>query len=302
MLVSMKNNIDIVVQVIGGLGNQLFQYALGRTLAERTSGTLKLDITKFKNYEFHSCSLQHFNIQKTYATEKEIRTFAHYRPREGRIGRWLLNPLFANPTLYVKEPAYTFTPSILELKPPCYLHGYWQSEKYFKSIEQIIRKEFTLTTPLSEYATDMATRIDAAHEPVCLHVRRGDFAHHPSVSGFHGTCSLNYYEKAMDIIKASIPTPTFFVFSDDIEWAHEHIKTGFPTEFVGQGAEHNYEDLELIKHCKHHILSNSTFGWWGAWLSKPQTEQITIAPNKWFTGKNFDLSDLMPTHWLQLPL
>jgi hypothetical protein len=294
-----KKSNDIIVNVIGGLGNQLFQYAVGRTLAERTGGVLKLDITEFKNYEFHSYSLQHFNIKKEYPTKEELREFVRYRPRGGRLGR-LLNPLFADPTLYIQEPSYTFNASILELKPPCYLHGYWQSEKYFTSIEHIIRSEFTLATPLSDYAKGVAERIDASKEPVCLHVRRGDFAKHTTVSAFHGTCSLEYYEEAINIIKKTISTPTFFVFSDDIDWAREHIKTGFPTEFVGQGAERNYEDLELMKHCKHHILSNSTFGWWGAWLSKPQESKITIAPKKWFAGKNFDLSDLIPARWIQL--
>ncbi len=294
-----KKNNDIVVQILGGLGNQLFQYALGRALAERTGGTLKLDITGFKNYEFHSYSLAPFNIEKAYASEEEVGAFAQHRARTGILGR-LLNPLFADPKVYVQERSYSFTAAVLEHAPPCYLAGYWQSEKYFKSIEDIIRREFTLAVPLGEYAATMAKHIEASNEPVCLHVRRGDFANHPASSGFHGTCSLEYYQEAMGIIKKSITSPTFFVFSDDIEWAREHIHTGFPTEFVGQGPERNYEDLDLMTRCKHHILSNSTFGWWGAWLSKPAAGKITIAPQKWFAGKNYDLSDLMPEHWIKL--
>lgn len=291
---------EVIVKIIGGLGNQMFQYAYARQLALKTNAKLKLDINDFKNYEFHSYSLQHFRIQENYASEQEANFFKKYKKRKGWAGK-LLNPFLANPRLYIDEPTYTVSKEMFEVTPPCYVEGYMQSEQYFQDIEEIIRREFTLKEPLSEYSQGVATRIQAASEPVSLHIRRGDFARHATVSKFHGICPPEYYEETIRRINEQIPNPTYFVFSDDIEWARENITTGHSTEFIGQGPDKNYEDLELMRLCKHHILSNSTFGWWGAWLSNPRhTGGVTIAPTKWF-NKAFDTKDLIPQDWIKLP-
>ena len=297
----MKNeNKIVIIKVIGGLGNQMFQYAYARQLALKNKADLKLDINDFKNYEFHSYSLSHFQIQENYATEEEANLYKKYKKRKGLAGK-ILNPLFANTKLYIEEPTYTVSKEMLSVTPPCYLEGYWQSEQYFADIEDLIRKEFTLKEKLSDYSQGVAERIRGALEPVSLHVRRGDFANHATVSKFHGTCPPEYYEETMRIINERVSNPTYFVFSDDIEWAKDNIKTGHPTEFIGQGPDKNYEDLELMRLCKHHILSNSTFGWWGAWLSNPRKSGgVTIAPTKWF-NKAFDTKDLIPEDWIKLP-
>lgn len=288
----------IIVKIAGGLGNQMFQYAFGRTLALRNKTELKLDISIFEHYEFHDYMLNHLQIEESYATNEETKKFTKYQPRKGRLGK-LLNPFLANRTRYVEEPKYTFVPEMLDLKNPCYVDGYWQSEKYFNEIEQTIRKEFLLRTPLSDYSKDIARRIADAKNAVALHVRRGDIAHHPRFKIIHGVRPLAYYEAAVDIIRERISEPTFFVFSDDIEWARENIKTGFPTEFIGQGPKKNYEDLELMRLARHHILSNSTFGWWGSWLSNFSQTGITIAPKQW--NIKFDSKDLLLPHWIVLP-
>jgi hypothetical protein len=136
--------------------------------------------------------------------------------------------------------------------------------------------------------------------PVALHVRRGDFAYNPYTNKTMGLCPPEYYDAAMQIIRERVTEPTYFVFSDDPEWARANIKTGFPTEVIGQGPEKNYQDLELIRLCKHHILSNSTFGWWGTWLSEYNKTGINIVPIRW-NNKNFDTKDLIPPYWMKLP-
>ncbi len=289
----------IITKIAGGLGNQMFQYAFGRALALRNNAELRLDITMFKTYEFHLYTMDHLNIAAGPATEAELKPFLRKRPRGGRIGRRILNPLLHDPKLYVQEPRFTFVPEMLALKDPCYVDGYWQSEKYFLDIKDVLRKEFTLKEPLGAYSQGIVEKIATAEHPVSLHVRRGDFAHHPLFKITHGARPLAYYESAMHIIRNKVPNAHYFVFSDDIAWAKENIKTGFPTEFVGQGPAKNYEDLELMRLCTHHILSNSTFGWWGAWLSEFDKKGLTISPTHW--AAKFESTDLVPERWIKLP-
>ncbi len=277
----------------------MFQYAFGRMLALRNNTELKLDISLFDNYEYHSYSLGHLNIDEHIATKEDLAKFVRYKPRSGRIGR-RLNRFFADTTKYVVEPKFTFSPEMMDLEAPCEVDGYWQTEKYFLEIEPLLRTEFTLREPLGPYAEDMAHKIRSARAPVMLHVRRGDFVSVPRFNKILGTASMEYYEAAIAIIRERVEDPIFFVFSDDLPWAQEHIKTGFPTEFVGQGAEKNYEDLELMRLCHHHILANSTFGWWGSWLSDHYRTGITIAPKHW--NAKLDSVDLLPSHWIVLSL
>lgn len=290
----------IIAKIQGGLGNQMFQYAYGRMLALRNNTELLLDTTLFKNYEFHSYSLDSLNITARVATDAEVARFVKSKPRKGKLGK-ILNLFFANTAQYVQEPSWTFSPRMMDVKAPCLVDGYWQTEKYFLEIEDIIRKEFTLAKPLNEYSKGVAARIAAAKNPVSLHIRRGDFAYHPIASKAMGVCPPEYYDAAKAVIKERVEDPTYFIFSDDPEWTKEHMKTEFPTEYIAQGAELNYLDLELMRLCKHHILSNSTFGWWGAWLSDHYRSGITVAPTRWLLQKTFDTSDLLPAHWVKLP-
>lgn len=271
---------------------------MGRAVAHKTGAPLLLDITDFAGYEFHSYSLNHLSIQESYATKKQLAPFKLRRRRLGKA--WIpYNILFANDARYVREGSYTYDAKAAAATPPCYLDGYWQTEKYFTDIAETLHTEFAIKTPLSDFTKSASDRIAAAPESVSLHIRRGDFANNPSVSKYHGTCPPEYYDSAMNYMNERVSSPQYFVFSDDIEWAKANVQTGHPTEFIGQGADRNYEDLELMRLCKHHILSNSTFGWWGAWLSRPnERKSITIAPKKWF-AKNLDLSDLMPKTWIQ---
>lgn len=288
----------IILKVRGGLGNQLFEYALGRTLALRNNVALKLDTSEFKTFEFPHYTMEKFNIQTTKATQEEIDSLERYRPRRGILGL-ILNPLFADARRYVIEADCTFAPELLELKAPCMLDGYWQSEKYFLDAADILRQEFTLRNPLSAYSKTIAAKIAAAKNSVSLHVRRGDMATDPGKNLRHGLCPIEYYEAAERIIGTAAEEPTFFIFSDDIEWARKNITPGFPTEYVVQKAEKNFEDMELMRLCKHHIIANSSLSWWGAWLSDHYRTGITIAPKR--QGVKFYNKDFLPSHWTVLP-
>ncbi|MBX4192521.1 alpha-1,2-fucosyltransferase [Candidatus Parcubacteria bacterium] len=287
----------IIAKIQGGLGNQMFQYAFGKMLARRNNTELKLDITMFPPYKLHRYSLDKLNISASIATDEEIAPLVKKRVRKGRRN-FLYNFFFADPTKYVLEPSYYFTPHMFELTAPCEVDGYWLSEKYFLEIEDDIRKEFTITGLKNEYTTQMEGKIRATTHPIMLHVRRMDFVHDQAMNKNHGVISPDYYEEAMRIMSEKVPQGSYFVFSDDPEWARQHIHPQGPTEYIGQGAEWNYLDLYLMSLCEHFILANSTYGWWGAWLSKSYRHNTTIIPK--FITVSMDTHDLTHPSWIVL--
>jgi len=144
-----------------------------------------------------------------------------------------------------------------------------------------------------------AERISAVNA-VCVHIRRGDYVSNPTTNQFHGNCSLEYYRPAMGIMALKVEDPNYFIFSDDPEWASDSLKGASSMTTVDHNkADRNYEDLRLMSLCKHHIIANSTFSWWGAWLCK-YTGKIVIAPRRWFRDELLNTSDLIPTGWKRI--
>lgn len=285
----------IIAKLQGGLGNQMFQYAFGRALAEKHGVPLKLDVTMFSTYKWHRRMIEHLNISAPFASPSEVRRFSVHRRRPNWPWK-VLNPLLHDPEKYVVEPSFYFNPAMLEVRPPCLVDGYWLTEKYFLEIEDIIRQEFTVRSELNEYTTRMEEKIRSIESSVMLHVRRADYA--TDFAHIHGTLSPAYYEHAFERIRTNVPNATYFIFSDDPEWARENVRPDAPTEYIGQGADVNYMDLHLMTLCKHFVLANSTFGWWGAWLSKNYRHNTTVIP-KYMTNK-MDVRDLAHESWIVL--
>jgi hypothetical protein len=273
----------ITTKIIGGLGNQMFQYAIARALAEKNKDIVLLDISSFETYKLHKYCLPFFNI-----TGKPV-------PKKGfsRIGARLRS--FFNSNIIV-EKSFTFEPNILKLRGSVYLDGYWQTEKYFKDISDIIRQEFTLKTEFSIEEKEITKQIKNTNA-VSLHIRRGDYVTSKVANDVLGVCPMDYYQKAMKIVSDKFINPTFFVFSDDIEWAKENLNFGYKMVFV-EGNK-NYEDMRLMNLCKHNIIANSSFSWWGAWLNN-NPGKIVIAPKKWFNDVTYDIKDLIPESWMQI--
>jgi hypothetical protein len=147
---------------------------------------------------------------------------------------------------------------------------------------------------------EMAHRIGGEESAVSIHVRRGDYVSDAGTNRFHGTCSVDYYHDAVDRISGFAPASHFFVFSDGIDWAKENLRLRQPVTYVDfNDGEKNYEDLRLMSLCKHHIIANSSFSWWGAWLN-PNPDKIVIAPKKWFNDPSINTDDLIPNSWLRL--
>lgn len=286
----------IIAKLQGGLGNQMFQYAFGRMLALRNSTELKLDVTMFPTYKYHKLMIGHLNITAPFASRLEVSRLAMHR----RQSDWpwkIFNPLLRNQKRYFVEPTCYFDPALLGIKPPCLVDGYWLCEKYFLDIENIIREEFTVRGALNDYTKHAEEKIRDAQHPIMLHVRRGDFTA-PEFAHKHGTVSPTYYARALSIMRGEVPNATYFIFSDDPEWARENVRPDAPTEYIGQGADVNYMDLHLMTLCEHFILANSTYGWWGAWLSQSYRHNTTIMP-KYMTNK-MDTRDLAHESWIVL--
>lgn len=290
----------IIVKLIGGLGNQLFQYALGRNLANINNTELKLDISGFSDYKLHAYSLNHFNIVEKFATEEEVRGFKKYQRRPGKV--WFLyNRLIADERKYVKEKQFQFDPQILKIGKDAYFDGFWQTEKYFKDIENILRKEVTVKTPLQGKDAETAKEIEATSS-VMMHIRRGDYVTNKGTNEYHGTCEPDHYRKALAIIAEKVSNPHIFVFSDDHDWVKNNIIFEYPTTYVDHNkADKNYEDLRLMSLCKHHIIANSSFSWWGAWLSQ-NPNKVVVGPMKWFNNpkKKSDTTDVLPNNWISI--
>lgn len=286
----------IIVRLIGGLGNQMFQYALGRQLAVKNNTTLKLDIQAFKDYKLRNYDLDCFNILGNIATPDDLSGFIPSSDRLiSKIGKHISVRLKGVQQIqYIKEQTFSFQPEILDLEDNVYLDGYWQSEKYFFDIKNIIRKDFTVKLPPDPINESIMKEI-AECESVSIHIRRGDYVSNPITNQYHGFLGLEYYQKAIRLILEKVGSPHFFVFSDDPEWASENIKTDSPITYIKHNGDKNYEDLRLMSTCKHHIIANSSFSWWGSWLSRNE-EKTVIAPKKWFNAI-LDIKDIYLDSW-----
>lgn len=291
----------VITKLIGGIGNQMFQYAAGKALAELYGVELKLDIRDFQFYSNRWFSLDHFNINAEIATDKEISDFIGKNNTKSlmilceRIGR--LIPLKRRKIYY--EPHFHYNHNFFELPSNIYINGYWQSEKYFKNIKSIILNDFTFESPLEGMNKEMSEKI-LSSDSVSIHIRRGDYVSNKLTHLMHGVSGIDYYLNAINYISNNVEKPHFFVFSDEPDWARENLQTSFPMIFVNHNSGQNdFEDMRLLSLCKHHIIANSSFSWWGAWLSNNQNK-IVIAPKKWFNEYKADTKDLYPEDWIVL--
>ena len=291
----------IITKIIGGLGNQLFQYALGRHLAVLNDTELKLDVSEFETYKLHAYSLGAFGITENFATNEEISRFQRYQRRPGKIN-FLYNRFIADSHKYVQERQFHFDPDVLTIRGDAYLSGFWQTEKYFRNIEDVIRREVTVKKPLSARSQQVAHDIGSKNA-VFLHIRRADYVTNPDTNNYHGTCSIEYYLDAAKRIADRTPNPHFFLFYDDHPWVKENLRLPYPCTYVDHnGADKNYEDLTLMSMCKHAIIANSSFSWWGAWLI-PGPNKIVIGPSRWFSNPKKDTTDtgdVLPQNWISI--
>ena len=284
----------IISHINGGLGNQMFQYAAGRTLAHLNKTFLKLDASSFEENKLRSFDLLCFNAQIGFATNQEISTLkpAHNFEKAFQY----LSPLKRRS--YYREREFCFDEKVLRLGKNVYLKGYFQSEKYFLPIKEIIQKEFLLK---DEAIVRVKHYFDASDysNRVSVHIRRGDMVTDPLAAERHGVMPISYYQKGIEILKSKISNPQFYFFSDDINWVKENFNNNDATFVSGEISNTHFEDLYLMSQCGHNIIANSSFSWWGAWLNN-NPGKIVIAPNKWYNSGPQDTQDLIPSTWIRI--
>lgn len=291
----------IIVQVIGGLGNQMFQYALGRSLADRLHVALKLDITPFRSYELHQYALWALNIREDLATDSEVaQAHALQRTTTLRSLRRAVGLDERQTGRYVKEGSFPFASAVLDTPDGSYLEGYWQSERYFSGSRERLRVEFSVRSPLGGLDAEIAAKMGEGTS-VSLHVRRGDYTSNPNTAKTYAVCDEAYYSRCINHIADTVYDPRFFVFSDEPQWAADNLSIPFTTTVVGHNtAAHNFEDLRLMSLCRHHVIANSSFSWWGAWLGA-NPSKIVLMPKQWFLDRDAEYAaDIRPPGWIVL--
>jgi len=200
---------------------------------------------------------------------------------------------------YVQEPHIYFWPGIFNIGTSCYIDGYWQSEKYFSDIRNTIFSDFSLKKELvSARFIKIAKKMKGSNS-ISIHVRRGDFVMVKKTNKAHGVCPLDYYEIAIKYISEKICNPEFFFFSDDIEWVKKNLSTGFKENHISGEGLSDAEEMMLMSTCRHNIIANSTFSWWGAWLNS-NPGKIVVSPSKFLLGSSTDNKDLIPENWHKL--
>lgn len=287
----------IIIKLKGGLGNQMFQYACAKHLAERNNDVLKLDLGQYRpggtpaGDTVRTYGLDKFAISAQAASEEEIGKIGGRPSFAVRLMRKIVNKL---------RPinSYVFDPKVLDQKGDAYLVGFFQSEKYFKDIEFIIRNEFQLKDIMGRAAHAALEDIERSNA-VSIHIRRGDYVNNKNANAFHGVCSPEYYHQAIELIAKRVDSPKYFVFSDDIEWVKENIEISAPVVYVSNKDIADHEELVLMSKCKHNIIANSSFSWWGAWLNA-NPNKIVVVPKQWASDARVNTVDAVPAAWIRI--
>lgn len=288
----------IIAQIEGGLGNQMFRYAMARRLSYVLHTDIKLDISPFEGYKIREFKLNKFHISASIATKADREKF--FRNPGNRYVRILFSlfPILGQKGKHYKERYYHFDPDALHLSDDTYISGYFQSERYFKDIKEIIRNELTLKNPKS--INQKLLHQIRTTASIGVHLRLGDFVEDPKTNKLHGFYGLDYLQKAVNLISKKIHSPYFYIFSDDIDRVRKNLKLPYQVIYVsGEFSHKDYEDLILMSSCKHNIIVNSTFGWWGAWLNSNKNK-IVLTPNKWYQNGPVDTQDLLPNSWIKI--
>ena len=286
----------IIVQLLGGLGNQMFQYAAGRSLAKSLGTHLKLDIFAYDPGLDRQFALDCFKMEYEIATKSEVRSLAS--SLKTRIFRRLHKDFGVSFRDEFTERGFKFDPRYRKVRNNTYITGYWQSPLYFEDYQDTVRSDFDFKPLKPGKAQDLMKDINNTSS-VALHFRRGDYVANKKHAEFHGTCGIEYYQKAVNTINEDFPGATLYVFSDDIEWVKNNFRTSLETRYVSDLALEDWEEMKLMSSCKHQVIANSSFSWWAAWLN-PFPEKKIIAPKTWFLDSSIDTTDLIPTSWIRI--
>ena len=299
-------NGTVVVRLGGGLGNQMFQYAAALGLAVQQGRALKMEVSNFEACEKRSYQLDCLKVPQNLYTGTPL-----FQPVSNsiaaRVIRRIKRDVFkasALPKGVYCEPHLHFDPAFFKLSGvEILLDGYFQSPRYFESVAQLLRERFQPAAPLSAKAADWAAKIAASPCSVSLHVRRSDYLQAPHAD-LHGALDRGYYDRAVNLVqRLAGERVEFFLFSDEPDFIADAFADLPGAHVVRSDPHKSWEDLFLMARCRHNIIANSSYSWWGAWLN-PAEDKRVIAPARWFTPDMLatcNVLDLYPDDWILLP-
>ena len=294
----------IVTRLVGGLGNQMFQYAFGLQLAKQTSQSLYVDLKAFETYRLHSIAINHLNIsacELPNVLQKRVpgRYRNQSRAREALssvVGRWASSA--SGPLPLRREKPFGFRAEYLSEAEDLYLDGYWQSEQFFVGVQDEIRKEFSLKATLSDKSAQIADRM-RDRPSVAVHVRRGDYVNDPETARIYRSLDASYYRSCLNDLQDRVENLQVYLFSNDIPWCMQELDVGLNfLPVTHNDAPTAYEDMYLISQCRHAIIANSSFSWWGAYLGQPDTRRRVYYPSPWFNPGTLEGSSIGAYSWI----
>lgn len=285
----------IIIESQGRMANQMFCWAFAKSLSKKSGIDFLIDDSaNTQKLSAFNCFDEYKKHQVKKCPFKQLLRFLiPIRTLRNKISK----ENFKMPQITEKD--FTkFQPELLQIQEPSYISGFYQSENYFSDIKEDLLNDFSLKTPLNKDNKKLLEQIKNS-ESISLHFRRGDYIKKRNAEKY-GSCSVDYYKNAIQTIKEKTnKNLTLFVFSDDINWVKNNIKFEEETIYVNiNNSNQGYFDLELMKNCKHNIIANSSFSWWGAWLNE-NPEKIVIAPKKWLAQDNFS-NDIIPENWIKI--
>lgn len=286
----------IITHLKGGLGNQMFQYACGYALAKEHKSINKLDISYYSSipseHTKREFELSQFNISSPIATDIDIKKTRGSENYLSNLGHDLSSKFHSIFTGIYPIKKYLGYKNI-------YLDGYFQSEKFFKKYREDIFKEFALKKELeTEEFKIISKRIIKEKNTISMHIRRGDYVTDSKTAKHHGILDIEYYQKAFKLLNVS--KPYIYIFSDDIDWVKKNF-TFLPrnTYFTSKHKFTSAQEIVLMSLCKHNIIANSSFSWWGAWLNQNK-KKVVIAPEKWTQSLLFINTEITPKDWYRI--
>lgn len=293
----------ILVNIIGGLGNQMFQYAFGYAISKENNIKIKLDIRGYNSYHLRNYELGLYNIEES--SKLKFKYDFLFNKLNGntshlnKVTRKVLQNFLRRTKFYYQErEEFIFDKEVFDIRTNTYFYGYWQNEKYFKKYRKELIKIFTLKSIHSKTKEYQQKIIDC--EAVSIHIRRGDYVTNANISSVHGVCDINYYKKAVKEVLKNKKQIQFFIFSDDMFWAKNNLDFINNKIFVELDSNiPDHEEMYLMSKCKHNIIANSSFSWWGAWLNQYSDKKV-IAPKKWLNNSKLNANDLIPASWIRL--
>lgn len=288
------------IKIQWGLGNQMFQYAMIKSLSLKHKKDFSLDISEYKTY-FRPFELELFNIEKQYTYKKDIPFYERLKSKNRYLsflyGKWKKLCSIINPNHYI-EKSLGFDKNILQ-QPTQYFEWYFQNEQYFSNYEDEIRNAFQFKENANDKNTKIIKKMQLKNS-VSIHIRRWDYISNKSAAQFHELCGIDFYQRAIHYIKERVESPVFFLFSDDIEWVKENLGLNEESYYIDWNTwKNSHEDMRLMSNCKHNIIANSSFSWWWAWLN-PNKNKIIVAPKNWLKDKKINAEHSLPSSWIRL--